>query len=224
MKHLVEHIRTQSSNKNEIFSNETLIYLQNKLPFSLKLDNLIKTIKYYIPNEFFNNIDNIFIGNYKEFEKKDVNAFYLNRAIYVTSNQSSEEDLLEDIIHEIAHSVEEEFELEIYSDGRLANEFLSKRKKLYYILTSEGYKLDVKYVNNIDYDIKFDKWLYKKVGYPKLSQLTSNLFLSPYAITSLREYFADGFEDYFYFKNQQYIKNISPVLYEKLEQLYEMTI
>ena len=39
---------------------------------------------------------------------------------------------------------------------------------------------------------EFDNFLYKKIGYDKLSLLTSGLFLSPYSITTIREYFASG--------------------------------
>ena len=44
------------------------------------------------------------------------------------------------------------------------------------------------------------------------------LFVSPYAATSLREYYASGFEDY-YLNNGKVIKKISPALYEKINNL-----
>ena len=46
------------------------------------------------------------------------------------------------------------------------------------------------------------------------------LINSPYAITSLREYFANGFEAYFLdVDNRNSLKNTSPVLYEKIANL-----
>ena len=224
MNNLIEYIRITASKKNEIFLNETLIYIQDGLPFDIDLNSLVRTIKHFIPDYFLKNIDNIFIGDYKEFNEKDINAFYLDRAIYVTNKQSSVEDLLDDIVHEIAHSVEENYGLEIYGDGRLEREFLGKRKKLFFILQGENYKIKLDPFMNSEYDPNFDFWLNKKIGYSALSQITANLFLSPYAITSLSEYFADGFEDYFYFQNREYIKKISPVLFEKLDELYDITL
>ena len=44
------------------------------------------------------------------------------------------------------------------------------------------------------------------------------LFSTPYAVTSLREYFATGFEE-FYIGDRNYIKKISPNLYNKLTYL-----
>ena len=44
------------------------------------------------------------------------------------------------------------------------------------------------------YDEEFDRFLHEEVGYEKLSILTNDIFINPYAITSLREYFAMAFE------------------------------
>ena len=45
--------------------------------------------------------------------------------------------------------------------------------------------------------------------------LAVELFLDPYSITSLREYFATGFEEY-YLENRLYLKDLSPYVYKKL--------
>ena len=43
----------------------------------------------------------------------------------------------------------------------------------------------------------------------------------PYSITSIREYFGNGFEEYLR-GDAKYLKNISPTLYNKIEELLEM--
>jgi Mlc titration factor MtfA (ptsG expression regulator) len=48
--------------------------------------------------------------------------------------------------------------------------------------------------------------------------MTAGLFPSPYAATSLREYFAIGFEHY-YLKDRKVLKRDCPVLYNKLAEL-----
>jgi len=65
----------------------------------------------------------------------------------------------------------------------------------------------------------FDMFLYKEVGYPLLSSVVASLFYSPYAATSLREYFANGFESFFMNKDIGRLKNISPTLYKKISKL-----
>ena len=44
------------------------------------------------------------------------------------------------------------------------------------------------------------------------------LFVSPYGATSIHEYFANGFENYF-LENPDTVRDISPVLYKKIEEI-----
>ena len=74
---------------------------------------------------------------------------------------------------------------------------------------------------NPDYSREFDEFLYKKVGYPLLRTITQGLFYSPYAATSLREYFANGFENLHIKKDYNYLQIMSPVLYYKIENLLD---
>ena len=72
-----------------------------------------------------------------------------------------------------------------------------------------------------EYDQEFDEFLYQDIGYNKLSELLRGVFITPYAATSLREYFATGFtEFYLYPDNHNYLKKISPELYKKILQLH----
>ena len=69
-----------------------------------------------------------------------------------------------------------------------------------------------------EYSKKFDEFLYEDVGYPELAALTMGLFISPYAVTSLREYFATGFEEYIMGDITSFRK-ISPHLFAKLSEM-----
>ena len=71
-----------------------------------------------------------------------------------------------------------------------------------------------------EYDEEFDLFLYKEVGYDALRLLVVDLFTAAYSATSLREYFARGFEEY-YLGNLLYLKDISPYIYKKLSLLNE---
>ena len=62
-------------------------------------------------------------------------------------------------------------------------------------------------------------FLYKTVGYDKLMNLVQGLFINPYAATSLREYFATGFTDFYLDSNHKFLQKISPALYKKLIML-----
>ena len=126
--------------------------------------------------------------------------------------------MVEDILHELAHSIEEVRAIDIYGDGAVEREFLGKRKRLLDILRSNGYHIPASSVMNPEYTLEFDAFLYEKIGYPELAALTMGLFISPYAITSLREYFASGLEEYFV-GDIAAINNISPQLVTKLREI-----
>jgi hypothetical protein len=68
------------------------------------------------------------------------------------------------------------------------------------------------------YNPHLDQFFVKTVGYPLLTTLVNGIFNSPYAATSLREYFARGFEE-FVMGDRHYLRKISPVLYSKIEEL-----
>ena len=66
---------------------------------------------------------------------------------------------------------------------------------------------------------ELDDLLYNEIGYDRLSLIIPNLFISPYSVTSIREYFANGVEEYL-FGDPNLIKNVNPVLYSKINKLY----
>ena len=127
---------------------------------------------------------------------------------------------MDDIVHELAHAVEEKYNYLVYGDGFLEREFTIKRKKLENIL--KHYNVDTEHVDfyNVNYDEDFDDFLYQEVGYEKLSGMITNIFLDPYSLTSLREYFATGFEK-FYIGNRLYLKEVCPYLYKNILFLHE---
>lgn len=173
------------------------------------------------PEHFFDNIDGFFVGYVKEFFKdgREYNAMFKDGAIYLSPDQDNERDLLDDILHEVAHAVEKKYKDQIYGDGRLEREFLAKRKHLYYLLGDKEYSIED--YDNPEYDYKFDQHLYKNIGYDKLRGISAELFYSPYAITALREYWANGFENYLLGSSGK-LKEISPVLYQKIDSLLEV--
>ena len=77
---------------------------------------------------------------------------------------------------------------------------------------------------NPEYDQNFDNYLYKNIGYDKLRSITHSLFFSPYAITALKEYWANGFENYIVgdYNDRKKLKDISPELFKKIEQILNL--
>jgi hypothetical protein len=209
--------------KKEVFIEKrignTLIVAVNPLPEEVQIDSVIKKVKNLIPEHFLNNIDTIYIGQFEMLKDRDLTAMYSDGAIYISNEQYSSSGMAEEIIHEISHSLEETESASIYADGRLESEFLAKRRNLYFILKQEGYPVELGHFLELDYSRDFDEFLYEVIGYPLMSTLTVNLFYSPYGATSLREYFANGFEAYYYHRDISYLKKVSPILFDKVKKL-----
>ena len=150
-------------------------------------------------------------------KEKDINAYFEDGAIYVTNKQDDDMDMIEDIIHEIAHAVEYNYQEFIYGSGSLQREFVAKRKRLSGLL-SQKFAVPDDFDINFDYDKDIDNFLYRDVGYDILNQICTNIFPSGYAATSIREYWARGFEELF-IGNRDQLKSMCPVLYKILGEL-----
>jgi hypothetical protein len=194
------------------------VYVKDPLPEDFDLNYVLQKIETSIPDYLMSNIDTIYIGQFDEFVDREINAIYKDGALYTTNLQDDEDDMIDDIVHEMAHSIEEFAGNDIYGDGRVENEFLGKRQKLFYLLKEEGYNVHLKDFLESNYSKEFDMFLYQEVGYELMTTITMGLFVSSYSATSLKEYFATGFEKY-YLEDRKYLKNISPILFEKIEYI-----
>jgi hypothetical protein len=181
------------------------------------LESVIASLEAKLPDHIRDGIEMIIVGHFDEFEERDINAFYRDGALYVSNIQSDNDDLLDDLVHETAHSVEEQYGMEIYGDQGL------KRIHLHNILWSMGFKAPKDIFLDTEYDQEFDQFLLDDIGYDKLSEVLRGIMITPYAATSLREYFATGFaEFYLYPDSHNYLQKISPELYKKIIQLHKL--
>jgi len=194
------------------------LYIMHPLPSSVKIEDVLSIISSKVPNHLQRGVDVIYVGQFKDLIDREVNALFQHGAIYLTNDQTDVSDMVDDIVHEMAHSVEKEHPDLIFEDGRLFKEFLGKRRRLTSILEAEGFDVDPIFRSRVEYNSDIDDFLYKEVGYPLLNNLVLGLFPSAYATTSLREYFAIGFEEFF-IGDRPYLKKICPILYSKIESL-----
>jgi len=199
------------------------IFIKDKLTEEIDVDFVIRYISTRLPEHLMTSIDIIYVGHFKMLVDREVSAIYEDGAIYVTNEQDSEMDMIDDLIHEIAHSNEKRFQDLIYGDGKLEKEFLSKRVALKNIISRQEkkYKIPIHFGIDPTHSEAIDDFLYKDVTYSALWQMVPGIFPSPYAATSLREYFARGFEEYFMGAPSD-LKDICPMLYSKMYKLHNM--
>tara|TARA_R110000822_G_scaffold206639_1_gene342970 strand:- start:986 stop:1651 length:666 start_codon:yes stop_codon:yes gene_type:complete len=217
---ITESIKKGQGLKDSFNVNGVDVYIKDKLPDHVDPDFVFKYINARVPFHLTAGIDIIYIGQFPEMKKRDLSAYYEDGAIYVTNDQDEEMDMIDDIIHELAHAVERNNEELIYGTGTLQNEFLAKRKNLSMRL-DDMYEVPLDFTINMDYDENIDMFLYQTVGYDVLNQLATNIFISGYAATSLNEYFARGFEEYF-IGDKDTLKQLSPVLYRIIDELVHL--
>jgi len=212
-----ESVKKQATQQKEFLIFGKLFYVTQPFLQPIDVQEVIDVVEAKIPPHLFFEVDTVMVGQFDFLADRALEALYKDGAIYITNDLSTERDLLENLIHEMSHSLEPAIGHFIYGDQRLKSEFLAKRERLYMNLRSHGLKkIPPQAFANTEYDIKFDEFLYKKVGYSTLESHINGLFISPYAVTCLREYWATGFEEYF-LGDREYLKKISPRLHEKIE-------
>ncbi len=217
-KYIVERLKSTNIQKS-VFGIP--IKIIDSLPENIDFEYILYLLENKIPKSFFRNLKAIHVEHLDEFVKRDINALYKNGILYVTNEQDNTDDLLDDIVHELAHHVETVFLEDVYKDNKIKNEFLKKRKELSFELASEGYDIPQGFSSDIKFSHEIDNFLHKRVGYRSLKMFGLGIFVRPYAATSLREYFAVGFE-YFYLKDAEELKKTCPFLYNKIYYLHNL--
>ena len=219
----LENKQTQLLNKKIDFYTSGGIHVFFKDPIAnpdVDIEKVISVVETKIPHHMLSEIEMVAVGWFEEFEERDINAFYKDAILHISNKQDNDKDMIDDIIHEIAHSVEEKYGYEIYADSLIKDEFLSKRGRLHDELWSLGYKLPKTLFADFEYSESFDSFLLNDVGYDKLSVICNGLFINAYAPTSLREYFATAFTDYYMMPDDHNtLKLVSPAVYKKLNTL-----
>ena len=198
-------------------SRGTHVYFKDDLVNDeIDIERVVAKVEGAVPEHLLSELEMIIVGWFDEFEERSINAFYENGILHVSNVQDDESDILDDIIHELAHSIEAPHGDEIYGDQKIKDEFLRKRKILHDKLWALNLKAPIEWFMNTEYDKEFDEFLLEKVGSDKLRMICMGLFINAYAPTSLREYFATGFADFYLHSNHNFLKKVSPALYKKL--------
>jgi len=193
------------------------VYVKEPLINSdINVEDVIGRMEDIIPHHLLSDVEMIIIGQFDEFEEQNINAFYENGTLHVTNAEPDAEGMFDDIIHELAHSVENVFGYEVYSDQKIKEEFLRKRKYLHDMLWDQGIKAPLGFFMKAEFNEKFDEFLTNTVGYDRLATILQGVFVSTYAPTSLQEYFATGFLEFYITDNHDFLRKTSPQLYAKL--------
>ena len=141
------------------------VHIETPLSDDISLERVLRTVEQKLPSAYYQDLKGVYVGAYKEFERRQVNALYKDQTLFISNEQESMKDLLDDIIHEIAHHLETKATEEIYGDRLIIREFIKKREQLNFELRSEGYWTEEYDFKDLKFKESFDDFLYKRVGF-----------------------------------------------------------
>ena len=221
LKNYILKKQTQLFEKQTDFYTSTGLHVFFKDPVeNVDVEQVIADIESKIPLHLLKEIEMIIFGWFDEFAERSLNAFYDSGTLYISNVQDNAADLYDDLIHELSHSLEEPYGYFLYGDKKIENEFLRKRQHLHDLLWKMGYKIPESLFSDPEYNEEFDMLLYQQIGYDKLANIMTGVFVTPYAATSLREYYATGFTEFYLHPDEHtFLQKISPELYKKLVAL-----
>ena len=224
LQHLKQKQKQLLEMRNDFYTARgTHVFFKDQLENEdIDVERVVAKAESAIPDHLLAEFEMIVVGWFKEFEDRDINAFYKDGVLHVSSVQDDEADMFDDIVHEIAHSVEEIYGYEVYGDQNIRDEFLRKRQILHDKLWALGFKAPSQWFMDTEYDREFDEFLFEKVGKDKLRMICMGLFINAYASVSLREYFATGFTDYYLHQNHGFLAKVSPALAKKMNFLQDV--
>jgi hypothetical protein len=210
--------KSKSENFQQRFGQFDVVF-KDRFINEIDIGSVFKKVESLFPGHILYLIDAVYIGDFDFFRERAINASYMDGALYISNHQDNEDDMLDDIVHEFAHACEKKYGSFLYQDGDIEMEFYQKRKKLEGVLHSLNIDtLSVDFAN-LDYNEEFDNFLYEELGYDKLTVVSHDIFINPYAATSMEEYFASGFEE-FYLGETAFLTTLSPYIYKKVNSLH----
>ena len=131
------YIRTsakKSSDMSRTLFGSIPVFVKDPIDNNIDLDVVLKKLEKFLPIQFTNGVDSIYVGYFDILIDREINAMYQDGAIYVTNIQDDVDDMVDDIVHEFAHAVEDVYGHMLYADNMIEEEFLGKRTRLYHIV------------------------------------------------------------------------------------------
>ena len=100
------------SKKKKLFENKIgsfQVFIQDPLPENVNINGVFEEVESILPKYFLRLVDVVYIGDFSFFKERDINAMYLDGALYISNEQDDNDDMKDDIIHEFAHALEEKY-------------------------------------------------------------------------------------------------------------------
>jgi len=198
------------------------IYKTNVFLKNVNLDiKEIKEVLSKLPPFFYTNVKKIIIHNDDSMKVKKQDSNYKDSTIEINSDSCKTiKHLCKLLIHEMYHSLENQIS-SIFSEDyeKTCQEYLNKKHKILNIFKNDPRFASPKeeYYNDIDYSFDFDNYLLNTIGYSILFPRITDIFPSPYSLTSISEYLAVCVE-VFFFENKDWLLIHCPMVFNLINK------
>ncbi len=217
---ITEYINNKQTHNISNMLHGIDVNIVNEFDVDINIKDVFSSLTSLIPKKFFKNIDIIYVGAFDILKKRNLDALYLDGAIYISNNQKNEHDLASNIAHEVAHNIIYLTNGEVFRVNNLEGEFIEKRKTIFNRIKAQKKPVNLKKFLNPYFDQEFDDYLFREIGYDLLNVLSYDIVVNPYSLTSIEEYFATGF-DYYFFKDKIFLRKKCPELLDIIITLEE---
>lgn len=176
-----------------------------------------------LPKYLYSNTKTIYVHDAESLQSKQLDSLHNNNGtIEINANScKSIKNLLKLLIHELYHSLELDISRQFTEQySNTVNEYRANKTKVLGKIKSDPRleKPSRYYYSLIHYDSGFDDYLVNRITYPVLFNRITDLFCTPYALTSISEYIAIGFE-VFLFENKEWVHIYNPMLYKLIDAI-----
>ncbi len=208
-------------------------FLHNKIPIYLKdlmalniqtsLDKLLEIVELKVPEILIPDLNTIWIGDFPELDKMNVDSFYKNGTVYFSNKIPSIEIFYFTFLYEMSNVIAQSYNIMLLADAALEREFIKKRIELYNRLTTSQRKVvSVEKFLELKHNASLFRFLYKKLRKTYLDKLCKDIYPHRNSISSYNSYFAMTY--YLYkssLKPATELEKISPAAFSKVKTLID---
>lgn len=181
----------QKSYKKRIHNNIT-VYQTNKLPTGMRMSRIMKIIEKKIPKHFLNEIESLVIADISNITHEE--KILEGNTIFISNEHYCEDILIENFIIAVGESLFNKYGYMIY-DRKIKDEFIKKRKDLYYDLVEVYKDIALSDFLSLDEPRDFTRTV-RKIDFDDVIYNTQKHFVNYDSSLSLKNYFAHLFNSF----------------------------
>lgn len=181
----------QKSYKKRIHDN-IVVYQTSKLPTGMRMSRIMKVIEKKVPKHFLSEVESLIIADISNITSEE--RMLEGNTIFISNEHYCEDLLIENFVISVGESLFNKYDHMIY-DRKIKDEFIEKRRDLYYDLV-EIYR-DIAFSDflNLDSPKDFSR-ITRRMNFDDVIYSTQKYFVNYDSCLSLKNYFSHLFNSF----------------------------